>query len=65
MTHSVKGINENQLASDIKYILDKKEGEVERDGLNHCHIQGMAGHFALLPSNPFMVTNSSIAFSKP
>lgn len=55
MTHTVKEINEDQLASDIKCTLDKKEGEVERDGLNDRHIQWMAGHFPPLPSNPFMV----------
>lgn len=45
MTHSVKEINEDQLASSIKRMLDKKEGEVERDGLNHHHIQCMARAF--------------------
>lgn len=37
--------HEDQLASYIKRMLDKKEGEVERDGLNHHHIQCMARAF--------------------
>lgn len=66
LTCSVKEINEDQLASYTKRTLNKKEKEVERDGLNHCHIQWTARAFPTPgpPLHPWCLIQIQ-PFSKP